>query len=302
MDPTSENQTRADGSNAQSVPATGPAETTVEATVAPEPVTLPQSVQQGVQQGPGAMILIVAFAIVVTLLARRFSGGPGTRVGRRLPLIYAGIWLVALIAITTSYVDALTGVWLLLFAAAALAFFVSVGGLRAVLAGVVMTFEDRVKVGDSIRVGDVEGEVIAFQVRCVRLRAPDGTILEVPNQKFVTETIANLGGDGDDSACEVTMRIPDNVPPEKAVSVAQMIAAVTPFASPRHRPEVFVEVGDSDLDDTTIRIRGFAFDQAHQDHYRSDVSMRLKTRFARISESSPANGKNEVIRDLVLED
>lgn len=252
--------------------------------------------------GLGTTATVVLLAALATFAARRIAhAASGTRLRRRLPLIYAVIWLLTIIGLTVLFFRSLAPVGLILFAAFVIAFFTSVGGLRAVLAGVVLTVEDRFRIGDVIRIGDVQGEIIAFEVRCVRLRSSDGTTFEVPNQAFVTETIANVTGDGSDSACDISSQIPAGINPERALEIARTVAMVTPFASPRHKPEVFVDSAPDEAGALHVRIRGFAFDQAHQDHYKSDVLMRLRTHFSRLSESEPL-GERKVIRDLVLDD
>ena len=57
-------------------------------------------------------------------------------------------------------------------------------------------------------------------------------------------------------------------------------AILSPLASPRHRPEVFLgehlEVGAP----VKLMIRGYAFDPNYQDHFRSDVIERVTKMFA----------------------
>lgn len=227
------------------------------------------------------VIGVVGVAVIVTLLVRRV--GRSNLAGdlrRWLPLLYSSVWGIAVLNITLIYARGLSSSWFLaiwlLFVFVGLA---SVGWLRSVMSGVAITLEGRIKLGDSVRVNDISGEVIEFGVRALRLRAVDGSIHEIPNEKLVTESVTNLSGDGGDSAAELLISIPAGIEPDRALEIARRVAILTPLASPRHRPEVFLE--SSGIDGRfELRIRGYAFDAAYQDHFKSDVVSRIQSDFA----------------------
>ena len=229
------------------------------------------------------VIPILALAILTSLLVRRIGkSGAATHLRRWLPLVHSGVWAAAILAVTWIYARGLSSPWILAIWLLFLVFaFASVGWLRSVMSGVALSVEGRIRVGDSIRLGSVEGEVVAFGMRAVRLRAVDGTILEIPNEKLVTDTVANLTGDGGDSACELIIAVPHTIDPEDALQLARKIAVLTPLASPRHRPEVFLLAHHTGEQHYDLRIRGYAYDAAYQDHFRSDVISRLQAAFAR---------------------
>lgn len=238
----------------------------------------------------GLIPIVLAAALVSFLLSRigRSSAARGLR--RWLPLLYTLIWGAAVVSITWIYARGLSSTWFLaiwlLFLLIALA---SVGWLRSVMAGVALSVEGRLRIGDSIRFGTVEGEVIAFGMRAMRLRGVDGTIHEIPNEKLVTEAVANLSGEGGDSACELTLTVPPTVDPDEALELARTIAVLTPLASPRHRPEVFLLPRTEEEQRYELRIRGYAFDALYQDHYRSDVTSRMQAVFAKITQDRGTN-------------
>lgn len=223
------------------------------------------------------VVALIGSAVLFSLFLRSVGRSTAaTKIRRWMPLLYAIVWGFALSVVTWLYVRDLSETWVLaiwlLFLGAVI---VSVGWLRSVAAGVALSIEGRFGIGDSIRVGDVEGEVVMFGMRAVRLRSFDGTLHSIPNDKFMTESIANLTGGGGGSACEIRVPLPRAVVPEDALSIAREIAVVTPYASPRHRPEVFLLPRRDDARRLDIAVRGYAFDAAFQDHFRSDVISRL---------------------------
>lgn len=149
----------------------------------------------------------------------------------------------------------------------------SIGLIRDVLAGMVLLLERRFHVGDSISVDGLSGEVLSWGLRAARLRATDGTLHDVPNTRLVSRTVTSLTGTGTDAVCEIHLTLPAGLDPSAALKKASSAAVLSVYASPRRRPEVF-------LHETTdgvfhLRIRGYAFDALHREHYESDVLSRL---------------------------
>lgn len=227
-----------------------------------------------------AVVAVVLVALFVSLLVRRVArANLAPHLRRWLPVAFTSVWGVAVIAITVIYARGLPGSWWLviwlLFIVLAVA---SIGWLRNALAGIALSLEGRIALGDSVRVDDLTGEVIGFGVRATRLRAVDGAVHEIPNERLVTQPVTNLSGEGGDSATELVLAVPSHVDVDAALELARRIAILSPLASPRHRPEVFLEARSNGKFD--VRIRGFAFDAAFQDHFRSDVVARVQAAFA----------------------
>lgn len=244
------------------------------------------------------VFVIVTVAALASLAIRRVGRSRLARnLQRWLGVMYTAVWGAAVLGITLMYVRGLSDNWILatwlLFLGVALA---SVGWLRSVMSGVAISLEGRLHIGDSVRIGDLSGEVVAFGVRSLRLRAVDGSFHEIPNEKLVTEPVTNLSGEGGDSACELLVPVPDGINADLAVQIARRVAILSPLASPRHRPEVFLE--SQNLDGRVeIRVRGYAFDAAYQDHFRSDVVARLQAAFRQHLQPQ----STRLVSDLVTE-
>ena len=225
---------------------------------------------------------VVVLTFLITLVVRRIGrSNLAGELRRWIPLLFASVWGSAALVVTLIYAQGLSstwflGIWLLFLVGA----FTSVGSLRSVVAGVAISLEGRISLGDAVRISDLSGEVISFGVRSLRLRATDGSIHEIPNERIVTEPVTNLSGDGGDSATELVFGLPEGIDAQSALEVARRIAILSPLASPRHRPEVFLEARGLDGSQFDLRVRGYAFDAAFQDHFRSDVVARLQAALA----------------------
>jgi small-conductance mechanosensitive channel len=243
---------------------------------ATEPFTHPPGAEPPPLLQVDAALIMVVIAIFVSWVAKRLSALPGLKAWR--PWFFLGqllLWGFVLLDLVFAVSWAVTVYWLFLSVLILFILIVaSVGWLRSVLSGLAMAFERRFHVGDQVRYNDVEGKVVNFGMRVVSLKDHDGTVHEIPNEKFMTEQVTNLESSGD-SACEIQVKLPKGVSPDRAVELARQAALLTPLASPRHEPQVFLDIDherDSGLD---LHIRGFAFDPTYREHFRSDVVSRI---------------------------
>lgn len=185
------------------------------------------------------------------------------------------LWALAAIEATFALAYLLTAHWFVLglFMLAFLTV-VYLDWFRDIGSAVTIAFEKRFVVGASVRIEGVEGEIQSFDMRSTHVRDTNGQLYEIPNHTFITESVANLTGEGD-CTCEMTLAPPDHLSLEEARSMAREAALLTPLASPEHEPEVFIDreaPGGADH----LRIRGYAFDPNYQEHYRSDVLSRVR--------------------------
>jgi small-conductance mechanosensitive channel len=60
------------------------------------------------------------------------------------------------------------------------------------VSGFVILFERSLRIGDTVRVDNFEGEVMDIKTRYTLIRAPNGRESVVPNEKLITERIENL--------------------------------------------------------------------------------------------------------------
>lgn len=251
--------------------------------------TIAQAATETAAKGPlapQAALVIIILALVAGYVLFRLSHLETLQ--RFRPYIVGGLvilWGLAVVEMAFAIAHALTVHWLSLglFLLGTIVL-TNFEWLRNIMAGLAIAFERRIQVGDSVRLGEIEGEIQSFQLRAVRVRGIDGRAHEIPNRKFVDESVSNLASEGD-SACDVTVSIPKHLSPQRARQLGREAALMTPLASPRHKPEVFVEADENDDQERIrLRVRGYAFDPAYQERYRSDVTSRLLAGFEELSD------------------
>ncbi|MFW5966292.1 MAG: mechanosensitive ion channel family protein [Persicimonas sp.] len=230
---------------------------------------------------PGWAIVMVLGAILASVVIGKLARLPGLRGVRRwLVLARVLLWTVVLFEVIFTLSWAITDYWLVL--AVLLVGVLLVAGLdwlRDVAAGLALAFERTLQVGDRVRYGKLEGEIAAFGARAITLRSPDGTRHQIPNASFTNRSVTDLRVEGE-AACDITVRVPEGLSPERAVELIGQVAFLTPLASPRRQPEVYWETGPRADGPVRIRIRGYAFDPAHRERFKSEVLSRIHERLA----------------------
>lgn len=246
------------------------------------PSELPQQAAQAVTDVvPIFLEPIWAFSLLVAALVVSLGIGylarlPGLRQVRQWLLVTrVFIWTAVIFNMVFALFRTVTEYWVWLgVLVIGLMTLASISWLRNVAAGLAVAFEAHFHVGDLVRVGEVEGEIVEFGTRTVSLRAADGTLHQIPNEQFSRQSVIHLEANGE-AACEIVVALPAGISPERAVKLAHQAAFLTPLASPRHRPEVFLDVAAGGGEGVELHIRGFAFDPAYREHFRSDVVARV---------------------------
>jgi hypothetical protein len=227
--------------------------------------------------GPALWFLatLTVAALGATWLFRRMGRAPALATTHRwLPLAYvacwagvAGMWLRRVVPDEGAHGLARAAA-LVLIAIAALPW------LRNVFHAVVFGIENRYRIGDDLRVGDVEGRLVAVGPRAIVVRAVDGTEIAIPHSTVARANVVRLNLAVRDAPCEIVLAPPAGLDAEDAMRLARSAAALSPYAAPRCAPRAFL-VSDRAGGHFQVRLRGFVFDREHESLYRSDVAARF---------------------------
>jgi len=139
-------------------------------------------------------VLVIALWVSAALEQRVMRGAIGDLSLRRVAAtaVRSGLLLVGfLVALSTLGVD------LTAFSVLGGAIGVGIGfGLQRLasnyVSGFVILFERSLRIGDMVRVGTFEGQIMDIKTRYTLIRAPNGRESIVPNERLITESIENL--------------------------------------------------------------------------------------------------------------
>lgn len=239
-------------------------------TVAAAPVAAPPTAL-----GWMLLLAVAGTAVVLTWLVRRAALAPALRPWVRWlhPLVVL-TWLgaAALLTLLSLRVETLAET------AGRVALLVVLGVvtapmLRDFLAGMVISVEGRHRVGDDIRVGALEGRIVALGLRSVVLRAHDGSELTIPNGRFAAADVARLNLPSGEAPFELEVELHREGGVEAATIELVEAAVLSPLAAPGSLPEVYVVQADGPR--LRLRMRVYVFDRTYEERYRSDILARL---------------------------
>ena len=221
------------------------------------------------------LLAVAGTAVVLTWLVRRAALAPALRPWVRWlhPLVVL-TWLgaAALLALLSLRVETLAET------AGRVALLVVLGVvtapmLRDLLAGMVISIEARHRVGDDIRVGELEGRIVALGLRSVVLHAHDGSELTIPNGRFAAADVARLNLPSGEAPFELEVELHREGGVEAATIELVEAAVLSPLAAPGSLPEVYVVEAHGPR--LRLRMRVYVFDRTYEERYRSDILARL---------------------------
>jgi small-conductance mechanosensitive channel len=94
--------------------------------------------------------------------------------------------------------------------------------LGNLFSGLSIELERPLRVGDFIRKGTVEGEVVALKWRSIFLRTPDGSSIVLPNSTLATDAVEVVRR-GQPVRATIPFLVPDRVPPMRVFKVAEEV-------------------------------------------------------------------------------
>jgi len=142
------------------------------------------------------------------------------------------------------------------------------------VSGIILLFERPIRVGDTVTIGNVTGNVCRIQMRATTLIDSDLKELIVPNKTFITSQLTNWTLS--DATTRIVLPIGIAFGSDVEFSHALMLKTVKETPLILEEPEafvVFVGFGESTLD---FSIRAFVSNPINRWHVIHDLNMRLE--------------------------
>ncbi len=115
------------------------------------------------------------------------------------------------------------------------------GGVRNLLAGVMMIFNPPFRVGDMVHFGGHYGEVIRLDLSVTWLRTLDDNVIMVPNSAVLENAVANANSGELSEMVVINIDLPRTIPIQEVRSLAMEAAVASPYTYLKKPVSVIME-------------------------------------------------------------
>jgi small-conductance mechanosensitive channel len=153
------------------------------------------------------------------------------------------------------------------------------------VSGLIMLFERPVKVGDSIQLGDLGGDVLRIGMRSSTLRTPQGAEVIVPNSKIIEEKVTNWTLYDRRRRIDLDVGVTGDNDPEQIIALLLDVARHDPRVNDIPAPSaLLIRFGETSAD---FQLRVWT-DDPDWTRLRSDLAVALQRalRAVRVQESA----------------
>jgi potassium-dependent mechanosensitive channel len=141
------------------------------------------------------------------------------------------------------------------------------------VSGLILLFERPVKVGDSIQLGDLGGDVLRIGMRSSTLRTPQGAEVIVPNSKIIEEKVTNWTLSDRGRRIDLDVGVTGDNDPEQIIALLLKVARGDPRVSDIPAPSALLIRFDETSADFQLRVWT---DEGDWTPLRSDLAVALQ--------------------------
>ncbi len=121
------------------------------------------------------------------------------------------------------------------------------------VSGIIILFENPIKVGDRIEVGDISGDVVNISVRATTILTNDNISIIVPNSEFISGKVINWSHNDRNIRFNIPVGVSYNEDPRQIKELLLLVAEENGNVLKKPEPTVFFEeFGDSSLNFTLL--------------------------------------------------
>ena len=164
------------------------------------------------------------------------------QMGQVFPVIRIVIWFLCVVYIVFVIIQPPQAIVFAVLGSLGLAVGLAAqGGVRNLLAGVMMIFNPPFRVGDMVKFGGYYGEVIRLDLSVTMLRTLDDNVVMVPNSAVLENAVANSNSGELSEMVVVNIDLPQTVSPHDARMLAMEAAIASPYTYLKKPISVVVE-------------------------------------------------------------
>lgn len=145
------------------------------------------------------------------------------------------------------------------------------------VSGLILLVERPFKIGDTVRVGDVEGHVRKIKIRATTILTFDNVALLVPNKDFISQAVVNVRHTDPKVRCTIKVGVHYDSDVDLVRQTLLEVARGNPEVLHKPRAKaMFVNFGDNALE---FELRVWVADPDHRLHVPSDLRFAIMAAF-----------------------
>lgn len=197
------------------------------------------------------------------------------QMGQVFPVIRIIIWFLCIVYIIFGIIQPPQAIVFAVLGSLGLAVGLAAqGGVRNLLAGVMMIFNPPFRVGDMVKFGGYYGEVIRLDLSVTMLRTHDDHVVMVPNSAVLENAVANANNGELFAMVVVNVDLPQTIPVKVARRLAMESAIASPYTYLKKPISVMMESRYDYGFLMRIVIKAYVIDVRHERMLSSDLTER----------------------------
>lgn len=146
------------------------------------------------------------------------------------PMLRIVVWLTTMIYIVVGIIKPPEAILFASLGSMGLAIgLASQDAIRNLLAGIIMAFSPRFRVGDMVQIGEHYGEVVGLDLSITRLHTFDDSTVSVPNANVLNMPVSNANGGELNEMVVIPLALPANISIKNVKNTAITAAQCSPF-------------------------------------------------------------------------
>ena len=145
------------------------------------------------------------------------------------------------------------------------------------ISGLILLLERPIKVGDRVRVGDIEGDVLEINIRSTTVRSLENISIIVPNTEFITSQVVNLSHG--DSKIRLDIDVGVSYDSDLDTVLRSLYEVAKENQEILGSPEPVVHLAEFADSAWIMRLRVWIANPKHHQNVRSDINCAIVRKF-----------------------
>lgn len=244
------------------------------------------------------IIVVVAFALTKLLdrvlfwVSEKIAKEWRLRVKQFVPFVRMLVLTTALVLLLNRFLNLSQQNVLAITGTVALALgFAFKDYVSSIIAGLLGLFEAPYQIGDRIKIGENYGEVMSYGLRGLRLKTPNDDIVSIPHNKIWTEAISNANMGSLEAQVTTSFYLEHSANSEQVRNILYRIAQTSRYTQLKLPIAVIIE---EEIWGTLFKLKAYPIDARNEFDYKTDLTLRAKTKFRECGFSYPSVGGMDV--------